>query len=202
MWLHALALLVAMALASGCAIARSEVKTLRDPGANLIRMDTLIHSSITALNDLPSKCGPTWDRRVREEEFNVYQVVGTIRGVKRAPDHDIHIILTDPRNPDAHIIVELPDPDARGSLKSPHRDSFVRAKQMFEDLVAERGARQFKDLRGVPVRVTGVGFFDLSHFQVGRSRSCIELHPVLAIESVRDSLVPPIPKTWPDDSGR
>ena len=199
-WLQALALLATIAVASGCTIARSEVKTLRDRGATHIRMDTLIHTSITALNDLPAKCGPTWDRRVREEEFNVYQVIGTIRGVKRAPDHDIHIILADPQNSDARVIVELPAPDSRGSVKSPHRDKFVLAKQMFEDLVAERGARRFNDLRGVPVRVTGIGFFDLSHFQVGRSRSCIELHPVLAIESVRDALVPPIPKTWPDES--
>jgi hypothetical protein len=27
------------------------------------------------------------------------------------------------------------------------------------------------------VRVTGVGFFDLNHLQVGRCWSCIELHP-------------------------
>lgn len=139
-WLHPVAVVAACALASGCTIARSDVKTLRDRGATHIRMDTLIHTSITALNDLPAKCGPTWDRRVREEEFNVYQVIGTIRGVKRAPDHDIHIILADPQNPDAHVIVELPDPDARGSLKSPHRDSFVLAMQMFEDLVAEKGS--------------------------------------------------------------
>jgi hypothetical protein len=29
-----------------------------------------------------------------------------------------------------------------------------------------------------------VGFFDFNHGQTGRSRSCIELHPVLGIETV------------------
>ena len=56
--------------------------------------------------------------------------------------------------------------------------------QMFENLLEETGAAQWNRLRGVRVRVTGVGFFDLSHFQVGRSRSCMELHPVLAIEKL------------------
>ena len=41
---------------------------------------------------------------------------------------------------------------------------------------------RLSDLRGMTVRVTGVGFFDFNHLQVGRSRSCIELHPMLAIE--------------------
>ena len=30
----------------------------------------------------------------------------------------------------------------------------------------------------------GIGFFDFGHFQKGRSRSCIELHPILAIERI------------------
>ena len=34
--------------------------------------------------------------------------------------------------------------------------------------------------------LTGVGFFDVNHLQVGRSRSCIELHPILTIERVSE----------------
>ena len=178
-------MLAAVALAAGCTIARGDVKGLRDADARRIRFDTAIDTSIAALNDLPSHCGPTRDHRVREEEFQVYTVIGTIRGVKRAPDHDVHIVLDDPDNPDLHVIVELPDPDSRGSAKSPYRDRLALAMRTFENLLAETGARQWEELRGVRVRVTGVGFFDLSHFQVGRSRSCIELHPVLSIEKFR-----------------
>jgi len=175
-------LLIGVSIATGCTIARGEVKGLRDAGATHVRMDAPRDTSITALNDLPSHCGPTRDHRVREEEFQVYRIIGTIRHVKRAPDHDIHIVLADPDRPDAHIIVELPDPDSAGSVKSPYRDRLALATHTFEKLLAETGARQWNDLQGIRVRVTGVGFFDLSHFQVGRSRSCIELHPVLKIE--------------------
>ena len=40
--------------------------------------------------------------------------------------------------------------------------------------------------KGTTVRVTDVGFFDVNHLQVGRSRSCIELHPILTIERVSE----------------
>jgi hypothetical protein len=40
--------------------------------------------------------------------------------------------------------------------------------------------------KGTTVRVTGVGFFDVNHLQVGRSRSCIELHPIVTIERVSE----------------
>ena len=151
----------------GLSIARGEVKGLRDADARLIRFDTAIDTSIAALNALPAHCGPARDHRVREEEFLVYRVIGTIRAVKRAPDHDVHIILDDPGDPDLHVIVELPDPDSRGSAKSPYQDRLALAMQMFENLLEETGAAQWNQLRGVRVRVTGVGFFDLSPFQVG-----------------------------------
>jgi hypothetical protein len=40
--------------------------------------------------------------------------------------------------------------------------------------------------KGTTVRVTDVGFFDVNHLQVGRSRSCIELHPILTIERMSE----------------
>jgi len=53
----------------------------------------------------------------------------------------------------------------------------------------QAGARtQYQTLApvvGQTARVRGVGFFDFDHGQTGRSRSCIELHPVIAIDAVR-----------------
>jgi hypothetical protein len=42
-----------------------------------------------------------------------------------------------------------------------------------------------RGLEGHVIRVRGVGFFDFDHHQKGRSKSCIELHPVLGIELVQ-----------------
>jgi hypothetical protein len=176
-------------LAAGCALNRSDVKSLRDRDANRIPINTVIDTTITALNDIPSHCGPSRDHRVREEEFRVYQVVGRIGRVKREPDHDIHIVLEDPDNPRAHLVVELDDPDFRRNAQSPNRDTLVTARHTFEELVRQSGVNDAKELRGMVVRVTGVGFFDMNHFQVGRSQSCIELHPILTIERAREDHV-------------
>lgn len=177
------ALLAALAACgAGCALNRPHVKSLRDHEANRIQFDTVIHTTVTALNAIRSRCGPARDHRVRDEEFHVYQVVGRITRVKREPDHDLHIVLEDPEDPRQHLVVESADPDFRGNVLSPFRDKLTAARQMFDEMVKQSGARQLSDVRGMIVRVTGVGFFDMNHFQIGRSRSCIELHPILAIE--------------------
>ena len=65
---------------------------------------------------------------------------------------------------------------------SPDRDRLAAARRMVDALVSASSADAFRDLKGTTVRVTGIGFFDVNHLQKGRSRSCIELHPILTIE--------------------
>jgi len=182
-------------LAANCAFTRSNVKSLRDDDASRIQMDRVVQTSIAALNQIPSHCGPTRDHRVRDEEFHVYEVIGRVARVKRERDHDIHIVLEEPDDPRAHLVVESDDPAFHRNVTSPHHDRLVAGRAMFEQLVNQSTGKEFDDLRGTIVRVTGVGFFDLNHFQVGRSRSCIELHPILEIELVR----PTPPTLAPND---
>ena len=65
----------------------------------------------------------------------------------------------------------------------------VMAVPRVSKVVVNMGVNDAKELRGMVVRVTGVGFFDVNHFQVGRSQSCIELHPILTIERAREDHV-------------
>jgi hypothetical protein len=183
-------------LAEGCALNRPHVKSLRDKTADRIQFDTVVQTTVSALNGIPSKCGPTADHRVRAEEFQVYRVVGTVVRVKRERDHDIHIVLADVNHPRDHLVIESDDPDFRDNVISPYREKLVTARRMFDALLAASGVQRLENLKGTVVRVTGVGFFDINHFQVGRSRSCLELHPMLSIErvdsehaAIRDGLV-------------
>ena len=63
-------------------------------------------------------------------------------------------------------------------------EKLAAGRRMLDALAAQSADHQLRDLQGTVVRVTGVGFFDVRHFQVGRARSCIELHPILAIERI------------------
>lgn len=179
-------LTVVATLIAGCALTRTNVKSLRDRDANRIRFDRVIQTTVSALNALRPGCGPSRDHRTRDEEFDVYQVVGRIVRVKREPDHDIHIVLEDPDDPRERIVVESDDPDYRGNVSSPFREKIAAGRHMVDQLVGPPGSEQFNNIHGLTVRVTGVGFFDMNHFQIGRSRSCIELHPIIAMERVRD----------------
>jgi hypothetical protein len=187
--LHRLGVSVAIAFVVGaCAINRPHVKSLRDPGADTIQFDVPIHTTVKVLNAIPAHCGPTLDHRVRREEFQVYQVTGRIVRLKVERDHDIHVVLENPDDSRDHLVAELDDPDFRGNTASPYRAKLAAARRMFDELQRQSGAHELKDLQGIVVRVTGVGFFDLNHLQVGRSRSCIELHPILAIERDQPAL--------------
>jgi hypothetical protein len=171
-----------VAATAGCALNRPEVKSLRDAGAERIQFDAPIATTIAALNQLPPRCGPAFNRRVRPEEYRVYEVVGRITRVKREPDHDVHIGIADPADPRQRMVVEIKDSDWRGTARSPYRDRLAGAAAMFDAIVKQAGVTHVRQLVGMLVRVVGVGFFDMNHFQIGRSRSCIELHPVLEIE--------------------
>ena len=175
------ALLILMA---GCAINRPQVKSLSDRDAPRILFEPAIATTVSALSALPSKCGPAGNHRVRSEEFQVYQVVGRITRIRRERDHDIHIVLADLDHPKDHLVIEADDPAVGRNASSPYRDRLSRARRMLDALIDESADRRLNDLNGAVVRVSGVGFFDLAHFQVGRSRSCIELHPILTIERV------------------
>ena len=174
--------LAACAVATlACAVNRAQVKSLSDPTATAIQFEPVIDTTIAALNAIPSRCGPANNRRARTEEFHVYRVVGTVGRVRRKRDHDIHIVLADPTRPDQRLIVESDDPGFRLNFASPYHGKLADARQMLDALMTQAGVSQLDDLSGMTVRVAGVGFFDISHFQKGRSRSCIELHPVLTI---------------------
>ncbi len=113
-------ILVCTALTAGCALDRPRVKSLRDPGAGQVRLDTVIPTTVAALDGIAPHCGPAGDRRSRPEEFQVYEVVGRITRAKREPDYDIHLVLQDPDNPRAHVVVESKDPDFHGNATSQH----------------------------------------------------------------------------------
>jgi len=70
----------------------------------------------------------------------------------------------------------------RGGGRLRWRAQLKKGRDQFRDGVLGDGS--MKDLVDTKVRVRGVGFFDFSHRQNGRSRTCVELHPVLDIEIV------------------
>jgi hypothetical protein len=140
---------------------------------------SVVTSDIATLNGLEAHCdsGPA-DRRAYPPELQVFEVVGRIIAVRLEQDHDFHVALVDVADPNQHIVTEVVDPDCSGAVSSRFHQQLSDARLSFQGLVTDHP----QGLEGRLVRVRGVGFFDFDHGQTGRSRSCVELHPVLGVQ--------------------
>ncbi len=157
------------------------MKTLADPDAQAVNITAVTTTSIAALNGLPNHCQGGPDRRTYPEEFRVFEVVGRITYVAHEDDRDYHMALEDPEAAGNSIVTELADTACAGAISSPYFTTLRSAEGMFEAL---RGGQSVSAILGTVIRVRGVGFYDFNHGQRGRSRNCIELHPIVGVEVV------------------
>lgn len=85
------------------------------------------------------------------------------------------------------VIAEIPDPlcvaGRNGTVPGPSHlaASLAQVRTAFETQFPD-AAGGWNDAGGIPVRITGVVFFDRPHGQVGRALNGLELHPLLRIE--------------------
>lgn len=151
-----------------CGFDRWPVKVMRDVDASRIQRAP-IQTTISALASIPIPEIPyPHDRRMAPYELRVYRVRGRIDEITRERDRDWHLMLSDPADPSATMVVEIPDPFCVEDISL--RPVLFEARRV---------------LRTVPrhgvVDVEGVGFFDFIHTQRARARNGFELHPVLSI---------------------
>jgi hypothetical protein len=170
-----------------CGTERWQIKTVSDPESR--RIDWNPRSS--SISDLVAIGPPrVLDDSRADAETHVYAVEAVLMGWKAEigthGDRDYHLVLGDPSDPGRTLIAEVPSSDCAGACSSSHVQQFLQARQ---ELVNRLAAPQAHFRRLSPawlVRVQGVGFFDVYHNQIGVAENCIELHPVLRLEFVRE----------------
>ena len=183
---------------------RWAVKVGTDGGASMV---DVAHPATKTIHELlqintPSSMPAHSDNDTRvPAERTVYVVDGRLLKFKlesgQTGDQDYHLIITDdslqftPGGSGSQIVphslvAEIVNPDCipgkQGSLTTPSvfqaQIAAVRAhfNQQFPNITGG-----WNDANGIPVRITAVGFFDRDHGQTGRSKSGLELHPILDI---------------------
>jgi hypothetical protein len=167
-----------------CGGERWAVKTLSDAAATSVNLNAAQATTIRALNELPTHCSGLPATRAFAEEFVLYEVVGRITLVRLEDDHDYHVAVVDPSDGAYTMVTEVPDVACEGAASSPFMRDLGSVRQSFEQLFAGRSP---SSLVGTTVRVRGVGFYDFDHGQTGRSRNCLELHPVVSVVRVPGS---------------
>ncbi len=172
----ALALVLSSSAALGCGTERWPVKTGTDrDAAGVANFPTP-----TTVAQLGSVIAPAHPRlrpnsRFAPTELTTFQITGILKVIKKEADGDFHMVIADPTNPRATMIVEAPDPNCASGSHFLDNIGFVRH-------VLNQKFGQITRLEpNVPVMVTGVAFFDLRHSQEGIAPNGTELHPVLVI---------------------
>jgi hypothetical protein len=170
------------AIAPHCGVERWAVKTGTDPAAGQVDVG---HPTPTTVGWLASRPVPaSWSedspRIAGSPEMTAYTVTATLVKYKEETDSDYHLVLswTDPATGRVHtMIAEIPAPPCAAG--SPWLAAITHARKQFDAVFT--ASQTSWTPAGVPVTVTGVGFFDALHGQTGVAPNGIELHPALDI---------------------
>ena len=155
--------------------------------------------------------------RIVPDETHVYRVQARLVKWGHESDDDYHLVLTDdtlkytdetahpPIPPTGHSFIgEVPDPscfsgsDGSFGSQTPFADGIISARQTMDHRFPNADqSGKWNDGAGAPVEITGIGFFDRPHGQLGRAPNNIEIHPILSIrfldqQSPTTSPTPPL----------
>ena len=166
-----------------CGTERWTIKTLTDADRNKVDF-TPKEATVGWLVSQQSPAHLPADRRIAPVEKQTYKVRGRLVSYKLEEDEDIHVVIADVKDANKTMIVEIPSPECAGACASGHAEEFRKARAVITGLPDQ--------VAGVTLVVTGVGFFDLLHGQIGAAPNGIELHPVLRIELESGSGLPSV----------
>lgn len=171
---------------------RWAVKTAADADAQALTGQPPAPTTVAELRalEVPALLPP--DGRSDGAEKTVWQLTATLQTFRSESDGDYHLVIADDQG--NTIIAEIPNP---GDITAPSyfaeqiaaaRTAFDNHFQIVEDISTPArppapgpaGAPQFRQA-AVPVTLTGIGFFDFNHGQLGVAPNAIELHPVINI---------------------
>jgi hypothetical protein len=169
-----------------CGTERWRIKTVFDNDAKRINF-TPRHTSISEL--VAMRAPRILSEERADAEKQVYSVEAVLLGWKQETaehgDRDFHLVLADPNDVTHTMIAEVPSAGCQGACSSSQARHFAEVRQILTAQLSEPEPHFRRFPRAWVVRVEGVGFFDVFHQQIGVAENCMELHPLLKVEFVR-----------------
>lgn len=187
-------LLLAAPAHADCGEERAAVKLGTDAGARVIA-PLAVDATVAELaaRHRPAKTPET--SRAKDErgtETHLWRVTGRIVAYKPEADGDYHLVIADDAG--NHLIAEIPDPGCAASGAWGKQIAAARS-------AASRlrpGTKVRRPAAPPLVTLTGPGFFDKIHGQLGVAANGVEIHPVLSIR-FRRCPVKVTPETLTDE---
>jgi len=176
---------VLAASTGSCGVERWPVKTGTDADAGLVNTATIVPTTIATMQSYTPPSVLPDDNRIQPQETTVYSIDATLTLYKLETDSDYHLIIQD--SVGRTMITEIPDPACAAG--SAFLSGIQSARSEFDS--AFTATTTFRST-SIPVRVRGIGFFDVLHGQTGVAPNGIELHPVLDIQFNPGAAPPPV----------
>jgi hypothetical protein len=172
---------------------RWAVKTAADADAQALTDQSPTSTTITELRALAVPAFLPPDGRSDGAEKTVWELTATLQTFRSESDGDYHLVISTD-DPNETMIAEIPNP---GDITAPSFfaeqitsartafDSHFQITENINDPTAPAapgfaGEAQFQEV-AVQVTLTGLGYFDFNHHQLGVAPNAIELHPVINI---------------------
>jgi hypothetical protein len=171
---------------------RWAVKTGADADAQALTGQSATSTTVAELRALavPALLPP--DGRSEGAEKTVWQLTAILQTFRLESDGDYHLVIADDQG--STMIAEIPNP---GDIRAPSyfAEQIATARTAFDNhfritegistpaaaAAAGPGVEPQFQQAAVPVTVTGLGYFDFNHGQLGVAPNAIELHPVIGI---------------------
>jgi hypothetical protein len=172
---------------------RWDVKTAADADAQALTDQSPTSTTITELRALPVPAFLPPDGRSDGAEKTVWELTATLQTFRSESDGDYHLVISTD-DPHETMIAEIPNPGDITAASffaeqiTSARTAFDSHFQITENINAPT-APAVPGLAGeavvqqvaVQVTLTGLGYFDFNHHQLGVAPNAIELHPVINI---------------------
>ena len=159
--------------ATACGVERWRVKTATDTTVSEVdpleiptTVENLVAFAVPPVRPDTARAGTV--------ERTTFVIDGTLTDYEMTDDSDYHLVIRGVTG--RSMIVEIPHPACVG-IESPYRSAITAARAAVDNALAT--TRTFKST-SVPIRITGLGFFDDIHGQRGVAPNGVELHPVIA----------------------
>ena len=172
--------------ATACGVKRWRVKTGTDstvPEVDPLLIPTTVENlvgfSVPPVRPDSSRAGSV--------ERTTFVIDGTLTDYEMTDDSDYHLVVRGVSG--RSMIVEIPHPACVG-VESPYRSEITAARAAVDNAVAT--VRSFKST-SIPIRISGLGFFDDVHGQRGVAPNGVELHPVIAAAFMPAGSLPATP---------
>jgi hypothetical protein len=165
--------------AQNCGVERWSIKTLSDNDTVKIDFKIIIKSTVHEQVSLEE---PDKKKARLDSETIVYSIDCFIVGYKReSNDKDIHMIIED-IDTDETMVIEIPSYECFEIQKTSRYELFKELQEWFIKNIGQPTSKFVYLEKHIPVTITGVGFFDFHHGQIGMAGNGREIHPVLSIK--------------------